>query len=615
MAPPPPPDIFIPPPPEFMGDLDSQNVEKRPHPSMPALRPFPLPSMGEEDLSSLKPPPVPPPKPPSICSSGSTSPLPISSPPPHNVPERPKFAPPPPPPEKQSKMKTPPPKPMRLSSIPSLDSPPLTPVPSPPVQTSTPSTFNPQNEAKLYSIPKTSILKGNEDRHIRPKQILLLEDSSSLKSAPVLAQVDGKAPKIVIPAKPDSKEVQEPKDNINITKLTPSPLPEANNEAKSDKMETDPSLQTPALMSPQLHTVNNPWVNSESVKDRLKGSLSQTHRFCPLLDHKLRNLKSSETHASTHVASPFALLMAAKEREKHRSGQCLQENGPTTNNHQSASIHQSDLRPNTFIITPNAGSSSHLTSKDLTQKSAKFGHTAKPTQTLPTPQISSSALVKGQMKPTSLNRSADSSSVISPVKRNAQQSPPKSQLTQEEDTKEEFTIPLLPPPPEFDDLDEMMAPPPDIPPPDPPFKKIPTGNVSFSPLAQKPSPFPKPKPQEAPKPLPPEPRVKPKPQVQTNPKADSPQLPCTVSSSQATLLSILQKKMLEMDKKMAPVKDADSTLDDWGSPLSDEDNNVPAVGAAQQSNDNHTVNKAATLNTRMLEGKMAKKYKEAPSLR
>ncbi len=627
MSPPPPPQAFFPPPPDFMGDLNSLGLQP---PSLPAPKLTSVaPSMGVEDFTFLQPPPMAPPKPPSTCSSGSASSVPISSPPFAKVPERPKFPPPQPPSEKQQKTyKTPPPKPIRLSSIANLDSPPQTPAPPPPVQTPTLSTFNPQNTAKIYNVPTTSILSGYEDRDTRPKQMLLLEDSGSVKSSPVLVQVDGKAPKVATPSKPVSKDVQELKENLQITQPPQLPPPEPNKEAKTGTVTALPEIEKPPQIphqtSPQLQKPNRPWVNSEPSKDKLEGSPSRSRKFSPLIDRKLRNLKSSETGAREGpAASPFALLMAAKERDKQRSTHSLSRENSTKNNEQpSASIHLSDSSPNSFIVTPKPSSSSSLTPQDRIQESPKSVSPMAHMQTIQTPEKSSSpAPVKDQMPSTSpaFSRMAASPSLTNLVeqKQNAEQSPSKSQSAQQ-DNKEELSIPLLPPPPEFDDFDEIVGPPPSIPPPDPPMKKtpIPTVCPPTPPPAQVPPPPPKPKPPAAPKLPPPDTVVKPKLQVQTKPKVAPSQLPSPLSPSQATLLSILQKKMLEMDRKMVPVKEAESSSDDWGSPLSDEDNKVPVVPRATPERKNYpVVNKAATLDMRELEGKVARKYQETSSVK
>lgn len=620
MAPPPPPGSFILPPPDFMGDLNSPDLKNLHSLSMSTPKPTPLSlSMREEDFTFLKPPPMAPPKPPSTCSSGSTSSLPISKPP---VPEHPKFAPPPPPSERQQKtFKTPPPKPTRLSSIPTLDSPPQTPAPPPPVQTPTLSSFNPQNTAKLYNVPKTSFLGGFEDCKTKPRQMLLLEDSGSVKSAPVLVQVDGKVSKKATLPKPVSKDVQELKNNLHIAQSSTSPLPDPNNEAKtgtvSAPLETDKPLRTLHQTSPLLQKVNSTSVDSESSKDKVGGPQSQRLNFSPLLDRKLRNLKSSETNTAREgtAASPLALLMAAKKREKHRSSQILsQENSLKKNEKPSASIHPNDSSPNSFIVTPKIGSPTSQTFQSTAEVSAKSATSVPHAQTIQTQQKPSSpTAVKDQMLSTSLKRMAKSLSATDLVtpKQNSEQSPTKSQPTQHEDDKEELNIPLLPPPPEFDDIDVTIGPPPSIPPPDPPMTKAPTQDVSQLSKAQFPSPPPKPKPLKAPKLTPPDTHVKPKPQVQTKPVVPSSQLPTPLSPSQATLLSILQKKMLEMDQKMAPVKEAESNSDDWSPPLSDENNKVPAVPKFSTKNKN----KAAGLDMQELETKVLKNNQETSSIR
>lgn len=549
--------------------------------------------MMEEDFSFLKPPPMAPPKPPSICSSGSASSLPISTPPSDTIPEPPKFAPPQLPSEKQHKSyKTPPPKPIRLSSIPNMDSPPQTPAPPPPVQTPTRSTFNPKNTAKLYNIPKPSVLGGVEDRNTKPKHMLVLEDSGSGRSTPVLIEVDGNTPKVATPTKPVSKDVQELKENVHIVRHSPPPMPEPDKD-NSAPLEKDKSLQTVHQTPPQLQKPNSAAGSSESSKDKVEGSTSQSGKYSPIIDRKLRNLKSSETSTAreAHVASPLALLMAAKERDKHRSSHVSSQE-IRKNEQSSAVFHPSDSSPNSFIVTPRSSLSSSLSSQNTVQENRK------PASKQTIPQKSSADTMTESLSPTNLV-----------TQKQTEQSPPKPQATKHKDDKEELIVPLLPPPPEFDDLQETAGLPPSIPPPAPATKKEPTPNV-----IPDPAPLPKPKLPEAPKLPPPDTKVKPKPQVQAKPKAAPPQQPSTLSPSQATLMGILQRKMLEMDQKMGPVKVAESPSDDWGTPLSDENNKVPVVPrVTPQSKNGPAVNKAATLDMRELKGKMAQKNQEVSS--
>ncbi|XP_067361137.1 uncharacterized protein C6orf132 homolog isoform X2 [Channa argus] len=640
MAPPPPPESFVPPPPDFIGDLNSRNLQ-------PLSGSTSRSKSMEVDHAFLKPPPMTPPKPPSIGMTSTASSIPSSYPLPDKIPEPPKFAPPQPPIERQQKThKAPPPKPIRLSSISTLDSPPQTPAPPPPVQAPTLSSFNPQNTAKIYSLPKASILSGYEDRDTRPKQMLLLEDSVSVKSSPVLVQVDGKAPKEATPLKSAPKGVQEVNENLQITQPSQPPPPQPKKEAQTVAVSGEPDIAKPPHFPSQLPKMNSTQVNLEPGNNKYEGSPSQIRKFSPLIDRKLRNLKSSETSGTRegHGASPLALLMAAKEREKHKSTPSLsQENTAKKNEQQSASIHPSDSSPNSFVVVPQSSSSP----ASRVQESPKPITVVECTPPIPIPTISNSTpLVTNQLPSTSPALSqitgAASPSVTSlgELTQKAELSLSKSQQAQPENSKSALSMPVLPPPPEFDDLDELMEPPPSIPPPDPPLKKSPTPTVSLSPpvLAPTvsvpspapvpaptvsppppglvPSPPPKPKSPVAPKFPPSDINVKPKSQVQTKTQVVPTQLPSTLSPSQATLLSILQKKMLEMDHKMGPVREAESGSDDWGTPLSDEDNKVPVVSkATPQSKINLVTKKAATLDMRELEGKVLKKNQETSSVK
>ncbi|XP_026163842.1 uncharacterized protein C6orf132 [Mastacembelus armatus] len=590
MAPPPPPVNFIVPPPDFMGDLNS-----------PPMTP---PKPNTNPASSIPP----------YCSTAVSAP------------EPPNFTPPQPPTEKQHKtQKTPPPKPIRLSSIPILDSPPQTPAPPPPVQTPTLSSFNPQNTAKLFNGPKTSVLSGYEDHETRPKQMLVLEDSRSVNSTPALVQVDGKAPKVSIPPKPVSKVAQELKESSQITQPPPSPLPEPNKTATVPAQSEIPKLLPPApQMSPKL-LMNSTQVNLEFTKDKFKVSPSQSHKFSPLLDRKLRNLKSSEPSVAREgpAASPLALLMAAKEREKQKLTHTLsQENNPKIHEQPSASIHPSDSSPKSFVVIPASNSPSSLIYQDRTQQGPKSVSLLPSQSTSPAP-----SRVTPAASPVSPNLAQQKQNI------DFEQRTSNLQSAHPGDNKEGLNLPLLPPPPEFDDLDDFMEPPPSIRPPDPPVKKTPPPTVSLTPPAPAPTPPapappPPPKPPAAPHLPPPPPKppaaphlpppnldVKPKLQPQTKLQVAPAQLPPTLSPSQATLLSILQKKMEEMDHRMPPKTEAESS-DEWGSPFSDEENKAPVVPrATPQSKTTPVFNKAATLDMRELEGRVAKKYQETSSMK
>nr|XP_020463383.1 proline-rich protein 36-like [Monopterus albus] len=559
-APPPPPGTFIIPPPDFMGDLNHLDTMLHPA-SMPVSKP-----------SSLTPPKL-----------RSTSP------------ELNGF-----------------------SSISSLDSPPQTPAPPPPVHAPTASSFNPQTTAKLYNVPKTSVLSGYEDRDTRPKQKLLLDESGSVHSPSVLAQVDGNDPTAAALSKPLSKDVKEPKKSLHFTKPSQPPPPVPNMEAKTETVLVQPEIpeppQTPPQMSaPQLKMNSTP-VNLEPRRPKLELSQNQTGKFSPLLDRKLRTLKIGETSGPRdgHAASPLALLKAAKEREKHKSTQSLsRENSAKQSEQPSANIHLSDSSPNSFVVIPKSSSSSSLALQERIQESPKSAIPVEHTQTIQFPKKSSSPafnMITTPASPSAIN--------LAEQRLNVEQSPSKSQP---EFNQGGVSLPVLPPPPEFDDFEELMKSPPSIRPPNPPVLKPTAPTVNLPPAALVPSPPPPPKPKApaAPKPPPlPEIDIKPKPQGQAKRQAAPTQLPSNLSPNQTTLLSILQKKMLEMDHKMAPAKEAESSSDDWSSPMSDEENKVPVVPRPPlQSKKNPVVNKPATLDMRELEGKVVKKYQEASSVK
>ena len=363
-----------------------------------------------------------------------------------------------------------------------------------------------------------------EDRSPKPKQLLLLEDSGSANSTPVLVQVDGRPPEVAPKAKPLSGEEKKP--NLNISQATPSAAPEINEEIKSEPAGSERPLHT----QQQLQEVTNTPLSSSMHQPQ--ESPSQSGKFSPLLVHKLRNLKGSESGASREAptASPLALLMAAKERDKHRSGQ--------------------NPQANSFAVKLRSGSS-FLTSKSFREESPESAAALENVQTPRITQQGRPAVATDHTHSSSINGMAEPSSAA------RQQPTPEAE---HRDGKEELSMPLLPPPPEFGDADGLVEPPPDLPPPDPPRKQ-----------AQPPRPSLKPKPPQAPQSPPAQTRVKSKALLE-------PEL--AQSPSQATLLSILQKKMLEMDRKIAPAKDAEAGPDDWNAPLSEEDTDVPVVPKA-----------------------------------
>lgn len=67
---------------------------------------------------------------------------------------------------------------------------------------------------------------------------------------------------------------------------------------------------------------------------------------------------------------------------------------------------------------------------------------------------------------------------------------------------------------------------------------------------------------------------------------------------------------------MASVKETESSSDDWGTPSSEENNKVPVVPRATPlSKNGPVVNKAAAVDMKELEGKMAKRFQETSSVK
>ncbi|XP_037535463.1 uncharacterized protein C6orf132 homolog [Nematolebias whitei] len=638
MAPPPPPVDFIPPPPDFFGDLNSLAAPAPPSKPAPKLPP----SVEQEGLAIVNSPSSAPTKPLSTSSSDSASSAPIVSSPPPNIPEHPKFAPPQPPQEKQLKTnKAPPPKPARFSSI-FNDSPPQSPAPPPTVHTSTFSTFNPQHKAKVLDTPKTTFLGTQENHDARPKQMLLLEESGSRNSVPVLVTVDGKSTQAPKAPTPDPKDAQEPKKDLEIPQQsqleshqqsrleipqqsrletpqqsrleTPQQSKLSQTELqKKAKTETPPAQSeiTKPPQSPQLQKMENVQNgNSETLK--INGSPGQSRSFSPMLDRKLRTLKANEVSGSREApaASPLALLQAAKQRDKNRTTASVSREGSTNKSeHSSASIYPSDLSPNSFVVVPKPTSSSLTPSQEKLQETAQSVWPAEHEKTIQAPEKSINPTQAMLQKPS--NGPALSSPTVNNLaeqKQSAEETISQYQAVQQD---EELNVPLLPPPPGFDDFIETTEPPPSICPPDPPAKKAPKPAIDLPPPA-----LPNHIPPPPPKLPPPDIDVKPKAQVQTKPKQATNQLPATLSPNQATLLSILQKKMIEMDHKMAPVVTADSSTDDWGTTAPEEDNKVPVVPKAktQIKCPPPTKTKPASMDMKELEGKLIKKYQQSSQL-
>lgn len=582
MAPPPPPEGFVLPPPEFMGDLSTLQPPPMPAPKPPSKFVF----MQEDDFSFMTPPPMSPPKAPSTGSSGPST-MHISSPLSPKVPEHPKYAAPQPPTEKQRTFKSPPPKPIRISSVQSTDSPPSTPAPPPPVHTPTLSTFNPQSPAKLYSAPKTTFLNGYEEQSPKTKPKLLLQDSG----AGPTVQKDANVPTKPTTKYMDTQGVRDvkqdiPKPVLQVQEIEtvpmvsvpapPSTPPEPIRERKPITAATLKEFSKASKMS----SIHNPQEAKTEQLHEPDGSSTLNGKYSPLIDRKLRNISGPSAPKDT---SPLALLMAAKQRDRHR---------PT---HDNTALSRSSL------ASTSSGSSLSLNSTEP--------ESPKP------PEPVYATVKKSPVK--SMEQSAGS---LFPNQRVQEASPVKpNPPVQVDESKPNLDVPFLPPPPEFDDFEDI-EPPPAMRPPDPP-KIAPTPlpptppktpapkppAAPFIPTPPKPAPAPVPAPPPVPQ-LPPVSLTKTKPPpVQAKPKPVQAPLPTPSTPSQVTLLNILKKKMMEMDHKMDPdVSEPDSSLDDWGSP---EDNPVPVIPKVN-SPQNIVVNKPPGVDMNELQSKVAQKNQE-----
>ncbi|KAJ8360667.1 hypothetical protein SKAU_G00171920 [Synaphobranchus kaupii] len=595
--PPPPPQVIIPPPPDFSfdsipsrqaEDLASLQPPPMPPPKPPSKTPSPN-SSWDPDLASLKPPSLAPPKPPSDPSSKISAPI---STPLINGPECPKFAPPKPPASAESlpttlprAQKVPPPKPTRLSSISGLDNLPLSPAPAPPAPT--PSSFNPQNTAKLYNIPKPGILSREPDLEKPQRPILYLQDTPT---DPIPVQVNGKMPsdnKDLLPAKShvpptkparrNSSGIQLEKDLQDLKKNLQSTLPAEVIKVQEDAAVTPPPLQTPQdLNKPTQPTPTaSPVPKNTPPATPYANSPGRSRKHIPYVSRTPYYRRSNENNTPA-ATSPLALLLAAKEREKQR-GSLSRENSTKSNSYSeptTVSIHQSQSTPNSFTVIPRSTSSlshdeqespeqQHLSSMDEFDLTARVTDSASASPSRP---LSSSSLVAELLEKhdTETAPTAPGATCVEEVK--------------DEDAMEDVCVPFIPPPPEFansyteeESSLEQAEPPPSFPPPDPPLHKVsspsPTPDVQL-PRSMGPAPPPKPKAAKPPSPpkLPVQKvKVKSKPASQDKLKLPPPPAPAaSLSHSQATLLSILQKKMLEMDQKHS-FQEVNSNNDDWGS--------------------------------------------------
>ncbi|XP_052395265.1 uncharacterized protein LOC127943112 [Carassius gibelio] len=659
----PPPPSFIPPPPQFFGEMDtSLDCASLHHPPVAPPKPPSLTSSNYSanlDLASLKPPPMPPPKPPSETSSlrGSLPSLDVQ-----DVPECPKFNPPPPPvktsPVLEKAQKAAPQKPIRVNSIPNLDVQSQTPVPLV-ASSQTPSSFNPQNTAKLYQVQKSTLLGGQIDREKKVQSILLLEDSAG-NTVGVVNGNSGKNAESFQPGVPPTKPARR---NSSATQLMDDQPDMA--QAPSEQAKVEPKINPEPVTPQNIPTeVPAPIEVSPKIEKRIPDvrqvmtpveSPGRPRKNSPILNPRHLNTRGADGSVKKETSiSPFALLMAAKERERQRT--VLSQRNSNSAEPVTSVIQPSVEKPNSFTVIPqeptpdshNAQLKSTTNTQPLTSLSTKVDV---PHVSYSKPELSSTPL-QSQM-------SSSVSGLGVPVK----------------DLKSGEDLVFIPPPPEFANTDSEEEPP--VPPPShhapappvksapppaktflpatpspitncpPPSHPAPATPVKLAPLPSEPFPIPitngslpghpapaptpakpslpptpppitngplvppKPKPPSCPPKAPgPPPNIQtqPKPPFQTKPTQPTAQVPPSVSASQATLLSILQKKMLEMDPKFSAVREQETNGDDWNSPLSDDEATSPVTKYNPMTNRSATLPaQTCGLDMKELESKVAKK--------
>ncbi|XP_077459021.1 uncharacterized protein LOC144075629 isoform X2 [Stigmatopora argus] len=653
--PPPPPETFVLPPPDFMGYLSTSEMMALQPPSQAAPKPQPK---QEKNRRVIKPPPIAPPKPPSTGSSDCPPSTPLSKPSPAKVPKHPNYAPPLPPNKGQQKtLKAPPPKPIRQSSMANADSPPTIPAPSPPVKSPTQSTFNPQNTAKVNHVSNTSVLKGYGEQDPRPKQVLLFDDIGSPNPVSMSVPMNGNVLRET-PNKPVRKDPLHHKENLQSTRNAQTPVHESHISILKDDLyhkenvqniepswshmpEVTPKTNTEKILGqnetvkPQrlsyqiprkLQTGNRGLLTAEDIQGKLS---KPPGKFSSLFNHTPHNGESS----GAPVASPLSLLLAAQERDKYKDGQS-RENG-TMNNERRGSTQNYNSIPKTLTTTQRARSISSLWAHDNVQVS--------PTSVKPVQYLEPKSSTMSQLSTSTYSRPAES--LTTP----ASSVDMSSRLAVRKDSNVKTVagirysgLPILPPPPEFDDFDGVTRSSSYINPPDPPLIRMaPThkpdplrpAHIPPSPLSKaskEPTPYISVQPQskfqtnhkadptlQPPSHVPPSPLsktskhpspnvVQPNSQYQINSKTDITQRPASALPNKTTIVSILQKKMLEMDQKITTPTEADYDADDWGVSLSED--KVPVIPKATAQVKSVSTGKNQTPTHYKQGGKVAKKH-------
>ncbi|KAI5607633.1 pollen-specific leucine-rich repeat extensin-like protein 1 [Silurus asotus] len=664
IAPPPPPPQFIPPSPGYSSTPSAffeetylpVDLSILQPPSMPPPKPPSLGTPEDVNLSALRPPPMAPPKPPSYQMSTNS---------PEDIPECPKFTPPLPPTEQvqppTTKMqKMPPPKPTRFSSISNFELPPsdyATPSFTPSGRPA--SSFISQNTGKLYSVPKTTNITGQSERDKMAAGVQVNGNKPAPEKETNIPQ------NLVPPVKPVRRNSSGNKLDDNIQDLKENMQAMLPNQSLTPVRVVDSmasTLQTPPDVSNKIVTPIKSSATAEkpttvlSAQDIINFTPPDPmQRYSPLLNKKLQNLKTNEPSNGKEAAtSPLALLLAAKEREKQKAA-LSRENSTKSNtsiDSTTGSIQMSNTRSNTFTVTPKPTASSgsihpYTEIKPNTESpkvpDSRSEHSASSSSTL----FKNPASIVSNPNPSDQYNSFNTVSFIPP--------PPEFANSDPED---EAPPNMLPPDPPAKRTDIITSPnstpitngpanspsiksysintpmnavpktqfkrpsPPKLQPQAPPPSSLklqppaaPTSVAKFQPQALPTSP-PKFQPQ-APPTSPPkfQPQAPPTPPPKFQPQAPPPSLPKTppqapptAAANQATLLSILQKKMLEMDPKFTLAHEPDTGGDEWNTPSFDED-----VGGSASLNSTLKPKSAtvpvqsAGLDIKELENKVSKK--------
>ncbi|XP_035243407.1 proline-rich extensin-like protein EPR1 isoform X1 [Anguilla anguilla] len=432
--------------------------------------------------------------------------------------------------------------------------------------------------------------------------------------------------KIVVPptkpARKNSGGLQLEKDLQGLKESLQSTLPAQAVKVQEDAVVTPLPLQPPQeLKKPTQPTPTaSPIPENTPPTTSYANSPGRSRKLIPYVSRTPYYLRPTES-STPGATSPLALLQAAKEREKQR-GALSRENSSNSNIYSqptSVSIHQNQSTPNSFTVVPRPTSSlsqGGRDSPDLYQFSRVETDSACASPSRP---LSSSSLVAELLEKHDAEAApaAPDATLAKETKREEAKEdvsvpfiPPPPEFANS-DAEEESGLEQLELPPSFPPPDPpsqkvpsrfptpavqqppIMVPPTPNPPsqkvpspfptpavqhppimvpptPNPPSQKVPS--PSPTPAVQSPRstlPLPPPKPKGAKPPNPPQlpvqkTEVKPKPPSQDKLKPQPPLPPAqSLSPSQATLLSILQKKMLEMDKKHT-FEEVQPNNDDWG---------------------------------------------------